>query len=373
MTILDRYVLTKFLIPFLYCFVGFLAIWFIFDLADNLQDFMEGKAGMDVILAYYRSQIPEIIVMSIPVGMLLALLYSLTAMSRSNELISMLGAGRSVMRILLPLFAVSFLLTGITLFFNYADAPHAAAMRKQMLRDIKRGEKRDQSLSGHLFRNREDNRTWYMRKLWLGDGRLTQVQIIQQNEKGDITEEWLANLAEYDEQTKKWKLTAARHIADPQKVKMNISGQAPSIEIEGWSETPWRISSSVMKPDYLSVRELNDYLTYNSDFPEQRLAPYRTHLHYRFALPLACVLVVMLAAPMGIVYSRRGILAGVALAVALFFSLVFISSLFIALGKGDRISPVFAAWSPIVFFFFVGVYLLWMRSTNRDLPKIPGF
>ncbi|MFV0338009.1 MAG: LptF/LptG family permease, partial [Chthoniobacterales bacterium] len=330
-------------------------------------------AGFEALLAVYRSQIPAIIVMSIPIAMLLALLYSLTAMSRSNELISMLGAGLSVMRILLPLFVVSFLLTGVSLFFNYSDAPHAAAMRKQMLRDIKRGEKRDQSLSGHLFRNREDNRTWYMRKLWLGDGRLTQVQIIQQDEKGDITEEWFANLAEYDEATKKWKLTAARHIEDPGKIEMNISGQAPEIEIEGWSETPWRISSSVMNPDYLSVRELREYLTYNSDFPEQRLAPYRTHLNYRFALPLACVLVVMLAAPMGIVYSRRGILSGVALAVGLFFSMVFISSLFVALGKGARIPPEIAAWSPIVFFFFVGVFLLWMRSTNRDLPKIPGF
>ena len=90
-----------------------------------------------------------------------------------------------------------------------------------------------------------------------------------------------------------------------------------------------------MNPDYLSVPELEDYLEFNKDFPEVRLAPYRTQLHYRWALPWVCLLVVFIAAPLGIVYSRRGILGGVATAIGLFFSLVFFSSLFVALGQGQ--------------------------------------
>ncbi|HRJ73972.1 MAG TPA: LptF/LptG family permease, partial [Terrimicrobiaceae bacterium] len=110
MRILDRYVLQKFLLPFIYCFFGFIAIWFIFDLSDNLQDFLQGKADLGVLLTYYKSQIPQIVVISLPIGTLLALLYSLTAMSRSNEIISMLGAGVSVTRILVPLFFVGLVL-----------------------------------------------------------------------------------------------------------------------------------------------------------------------------------------------------------------------------------------------------------------------
>ena len=146
------------------------------------------------------------------------------------------------------------------------------------------------------------------------------------------------------------------------------------IEISGWRETPWRIASSVMNPDYLSVPELQDYLSFNRDFPEVRLAPYRTQLQYRWALPWVCLLVVFIAAPLGIVYSRRGILGSVATAIALFFSLVFFSSLFVALGKGNRISPVLATWGPLAAYFLIGLGLFWFRSTNRDLPKIklPG-
>ncbi len=139
-------------------------------------------------------------------------------------------------------------------------------------------------------------------------------------------------------------------------------------QITGWSETPERIASSRMVPEYLSVPELRDYLDYNADFPRDQLAPFATHLQYRFALPWVCILVVFLAAPMGIVYSRRGILGGVAIAIALFFLLVISSSLAIALGKGDRITPLEAAWAPLGVFLLIGFILLWFRSTARDIP-----
>lgn len=368
MTILDRYVLKKFLVPFLYCFLGFIAIWLVFDLSDNGPDFINGKAPLSVILEFYLSQIPEIVVISLPVGMLLALLYSLTQMSRSNEIISMLGAGRSVVRVLLPLFGVGLVLVGVTAFFNYEGAPHAAKTKKEMLREINSGKKREPTLSGHLFRNREDLRTWYMRKLRPSENAIDDVQILKQDKQGVIEKIWYARDAYYNDATKTWTLESAR--------VMNVAPNGEIIDIvnhseltlQGWSETPWRIASSTMNPDYLSVPELKEYLKRNSDFPKHRLAPFRTHLEYRWALPWVCLLVVFLAAPMGIVYSRRGILGGVAVAITLFFLLVFTSSLFIALGNGGRLSPVFAAWAPLVFFMGIGFVLLWFRSSNRDIP-----
>ena len=370
MRILDRYVLQKFLLPFVYCFLGFIAIWFIFDLSDNLPDFLQGKAGFDVLLEYYRSQISEIIVISLPIGALLALLYSLTAMSRSNEIISMLGAGVSVTRVLVPLIAVGLVLTAITGYFNYENAPHAAMIKKRMLRDIKRGKKTEVGLSGHLYRNREDLRTWFSRKVYVDGQRLSDVQIVQQDADGNIIKQWYARDAYHNDVTKSWNLQRARYVEIDLEGKISKSEMHDEMEIPGWRETPWRIASSVMNPDYLSVPELNDYLAFNKDFPEVRLAPYRTQLQYRWALPWVCLLVVFIAAPLGIVYSRRGILGGVAAAIGLFFSLVFFSSLFVALGKGNRISPWLATWGPMAVYLLIGLGLLWFRSTNRDFPRI---
>lgn len=371
MRLFDRYVLQKFLLPFVYSFVGFVAIWFIFDLSDNLQDFLTGKADFPTLLEYYQSQIPAILIISMPVSCLLALLYSLTAMSRSNEIISMLGAGVSVIRILMPLFGVGLVLVWATAYFNYESAPKADMIKKQMLRDIKRGKKstKEAGLVAHLYPNREDNRLWYMRRIVPSENNLMDVTILQKDNEGNVVKEWLARNVQYDAPTKTWTLNKAKYVEmDPSGNIIKTELQA-HMSIPGWTETPWRIASSVMNPDWLSVPELHDYLKFNADFPESRLAAYQTQLHYRRALPWVCMLVVFLAAPMGIVYSRRGILGGVATAIGLFFSFVFVSSLFIALGKGNRIPPGIAAWGPLVFYMLIGCCLLWYRSENRDLPK----
>lgn len=375
MTILDRYVLTKFLVPFLYCLFGFIAIWLVFDLMDNIGDFIEGRASAKFIITFYLAQLPQVMTLILPMCMLLSLLYSLTQMSRANEVISMLTAGRSVVRVLVPLFVVGLALVGLITLLNYEGAPHAEKTKKSMLKELNSGKRlEDRAIVGHLFRNRADLRTWYMRRIYPNLQSVNDLQIIQQDKDGVITRQWYARSANYDLEQKLWNFT------DMKIVDFNPAGDVVDMEfhktyqIKDWSETPWRIASSVMNPDYLSVPELHDYLANNADFPPARLAPFRTQLQNRWALPWIALIVVFIAAPLGIVYSRRGILGGVALAIALFFLQFAMSSFFVALGKGAKLTPTVAAWSPYVLFFFVGCLLLWLRSTNRDIriPKLFG-
>src|SRR5207245_5782601 len=83
----------------------------------------------------------------------------------------------------------------------------------------------------------------------------------------------------------------------------------PSLKIDHWSETPFRLGSANVRAEYLSFPELREYLRFNSDFPRTLLAPFRTHLQYRVALPWTCLVVFCIAAPLGIGYLRREVLA----------------------------------------------------------------
>jgi lipopolysaccharide export LptBFGC system permease protein LptF len=128
-----------------------------------------------------------------------------------------------------------------------------------------------------------------------------------------------------------------------------------------------------MRAEFLSVPELRDYLHFNSDFPRNLLAPFVTHLHYRVALPWTCLIVVFIAAPLAIGFTRGGVLSNVAAAIGLVFANNFLMHFFLALGEGNRIPPVIAAWTPNVLFAIVGGLLLWVRSTNRDLKSLNPF
>jgi lipopolysaccharide export system permease protein len=374
MKLLDRYVIRNFVEPFLICFCGFIAIWLIIDLNDNHQDFLEAHATLRQVSGFYLTQLPSTVLLALPIGLLLALLSSLSSMSRRNEIISMLTAGRSVLRVLAPLLMIGVMAASVLLWLNWELAPHAEGIRKVAIKQIRRGKKAGEiePVNGHLFRDRLNDRTWYIRRFRPGQSQFEDVHIIQQNEDGKITRKWYAQRASYDAATKTWTLDNGRIVEFDE--AGDISSTDPflkgSRKIEGWRETPWRVSSSQLDPQNLSIPELRDYMLYNLDFPETQLAPYRTNLSDRWALPISCLIVVLVAAPLGIVYNRRGVLAGVATGIFIFFAMMLTRYLFLALAKGDRINPTLGPWIPDVVFGLIGFILLWFRSTNRDLPSL---
>jgi lipopolysaccharide export LptBFGC system permease protein LptF len=381
MTIFDQYLLKKFLLPFFYCVSGFVSVWLIWDLSTNLPDFISGfnTAGfgstLGLIIRFYLLQIPSVMVLSIPVGLLLALLYTLTQMSRRNEIISMLCAGQSLYRIFLPLVLVGLAMTALLTILNFSLAPQAGAVRDDLKDEIKSGVKKQKGLNNHLFRNREDRRLWFLTWLNTETAEALRVEIIQQNEAGVVTEAWYAGHAFYKPDKATWVLQEARHVTLDEAGNLVSSESAPMLEIKGWHETPWKVASSTMNSEFLSLPDLTSYLKFNSEFPESRLAPFLTHWYYRLALPWICLVVIFIAGPMGVIIGRRGIMGGVGMAVGLFATLLFMSSLFLALGKGDRIPAWFAAWGPILIFLAIGFYLFWVKATGREYPKLrlPGF
>jgi lipopolysaccharide export LptBFGC system permease protein LptF len=137
-----------------------------------------------------------------------------------------------------------------------------------------------------------------------------------------------------------------------------------------WTETPERIASSSAEPQSLTVPELRNYLRMNSDFSDHALAPYRCYLEHRQAYGWAGLVAILLGGPLGIGFSRRGIIGGIAAAIFIFVSLFFLNDFFLALGKGGHVDPRVAAWTPTVVLGLLGLVILYFRSSNRELPRL---
>jgi lipopolysaccharide export system permease protein len=366
MRLLDRYVVRNFLQAYIYCIAGFISIWLIFDVSDNISTFIDQHVGLPLTVRYYATQVPQILIILLPVSLLLALLFSLGRMSRANEIVSMLTAGVSVPRVLLPLIVIGLITVAATTALNYSLAPHAELARKMFLSSARA--RQGSMVEGQIFRNRTDARTWFIQNFRPGHNVFNNVQILQQDARDNIVTNYLAARATYQAETKIWEFENVKVVHyDP---AGNILDEQvyPSLKIDNWSETPFRLGSANVRAEFLSIPELRRYLQFNSDFPATLLAPFRTHFQYRLALPWTCLVVVCIAAPLGIGYSRRGVLASVASAVVLIFSMNFMTHLFLALGEGDRISPLVAAWTPNILFAVIGLYLLYLRASNRETP-----
>src|SRR3984893_3161348 len=370
MRLLDRYVIRSFLQVYLYCIAGFFSIWLIFDISDNISTFIDEHFGFALTVKYYATQVPEVFIILLPVSLLLALLFSLGRMSRANEIVSMLTAGVSIPRVLAPLIGMGLLTVAGSLALNYSLAPHAEMAKKNFIATAR---SHQVTVQGQIFRNRTDLRTWFVQSFRPGHDVFTNVQVLQQDEHDNIVTNYLTPRATYHPETKTWELADVKVVHYDDAGNITDEKMFPSLKIDNWSETPFRLGSANVRAEYLTFPELRQYLHFNSDFPVTLLAPFRTHLQYRLALPWTCLVVVCIAAPLGIGYSRRGVLASVASAVILVFSMNFLTHLFLALGEGDRVPAWIAAWTPNIVFAAIGLYLLYLRASNREPPSFHLF
>jgi lipopolysaccharide export system permease protein len=366
--ILDRYLLKNFLVPFFYALFGSLGIWLVYDLGVEGPRFLELHLSFRVIALYYLAQVPYMLVLWMPLAVLLGLLYVLTRMSRRNEIVAMLGAGRSVPRVLFPLMLSGLLLSGVCIYLNYELAPKGYYVMNNMMDEVSKGHSKITYLDGHVFVNRRAHRIWFIQLLNTRTNEVKGLEITQQDK--DEVIQWVAyaKSAVHDTARQIWILYDGKISQVDADGNVTDEEFFNKKEISGWSETIWQLGSSALAGRMMTVPELQHYLRVNADFPKSTLAEYRTQLWYRFSLPMNVLLIVLVASPLCVVFSRRGALGGVAGGLFLFILLFGIGNVFTALGTGSRVSPLVAAWSPVAAFFLIGVLLVYLRSTHRSIP-----
>jgi len=365
MRLLDRYVFARVLGPVLLLVGGFSAVFILFDMTETAAKLFGEGGGIGVALRYYLTQMPYLLMLCLPASILLGTLYGVGRMSRRNETTSILTAGVGFFRMLLPVLVLGLIASLIGMGLSRDWATEFDAQKSKIL-DQMTGRARPQlAMNAHLFRNRQDLRTWFVEELPLEGNRLRGVEITQFREDGTLERKWYAGAATFVPTTRVWILENAKLLrfrADGVILEQSLH---PEIILNDWTETAWRLVSSAYKARYLGSTNLERYLSENADFPAPQLAPFRTYLAYRIAQPWACLVVALIAAPLAVMQNRRGMFANLGLALGLFFAYLFLSTIFLALGEGSRIAPWLAAWGPNLFFGGIGLLLFWMRSGNR--------
>src|SRR3989338_3256885 len=118
MRTVDRYLLRCYLMPFAYCLAAFLLVMLIYDFSINLEDFIDGKVRLDVILEYFVYSLPMKITDVIPMASLLSVLYCIGQLKKHNEILALQASGVSLARIMVPFLCFGLFLSGVVLVLN---------------------------------------------------------------------------------------------------------------------------------------------------------------------------------------------------------------------------------------------------------------
>ncbi|MFZ4820074.1 MAG: LptF/LptG family permease, partial [Limisphaerales bacterium] len=102
MRLLDRYLLRELLLPLGVCLSGFTLFWIAFDLLGDMTRFQKAELGLLGVMEFYLWGLPELLNTTLPIALLLSLLYTLTNHARHHELTAIRAAGISLWRTIVP-------------------------------------------------------------------------------------------------------------------------------------------------------------------------------------------------------------------------------------------------------------------------------
>ncbi|MFZ2021633.1 MAG: LPS export ABC transporter permease LptG [Terracidiphilus sp.] len=90
-------------------------------------------------------------------------------------------------------------------------------------------------------------------------------------------------------------------------------------------------------------------------------------MHNRIALPVSCLVLMLVGVPLGAASRRGGKSSGFVFTILLVFVYYFLSSTGIALGHQSHLPAFLAVWSANILFTAAGVFLLWQMATGGQI------
>jgi LPS export ABC transporter permease LptF/LPS export ABC transporter permease LptG len=371
--ILDRYVWKELVTPFclgLLVFTFLLLIDRIFDLTDLIIN--KGvPVHMVLMLLVYIS--PAILVLTIPIGFLLAILVAFGRLSADMEVVALKACGVSPLRLLRPVVIFGLGVAGLTAYLMIDSVPKTNYAFKSLVFDIVRTQA-TVGLKERVFNDTFGSFVIYvdeiapdqvaLRNVFVSDERKPEEQRFITAREGRLLSD------EVSRRVTLRLLDGSIHETSPKSLQKYREVRFRLYDITLVLENPLVTQGDAPKGDReMSLAELR-HASRQSKTHRGNPNPYLVEIHKKFAIPAACLVFSVLGVPMGIRAHRGGRWgAFVALLPIVLFYYVALT-LGENLGDTGRVPPWLGMWAPNIVVGAVAVYLLRANLRERPIPVV---
>jgi len=350
---LHQYLLKKFIVNLFVAVSGWIVIFVIINMIEKLSTFIDHDATLQQFFLFYLYFIPYIISLTLPIAMLLAVLFAVSNLAQHNELIAQLSSGISLYKILSPLFIAAFFISILSGFFNEYVVTSSNQRRLDLMRyDIEKNPRNHGKFRNDIYVQDTETRKMYLK--YFNGKKNEGTEISLQTFTGSVMVERI-DAKKMDWQDSSWVL----HNASLRK----FSGDHEQIrQIADTTITDSRIKPKNLvriqkKPEEMSFAELDIFINELTDIganPRKWLV----ERHLKIALPFANFIVILIGAPFASRKRRGGTGLSFGLSLLISFSFFIIIRFGQVLGHQGTLEPLLAAWLGNLVFLGLGLYTL---------------
>ncbi len=353
---LDRYIGRQLVLPFIIGVLIFVMI-LLGDEARKLGAVIMGaRTSPGLIMMYLLYRAPQALVWSLPVGTLVGVALTMTSLSRAQESVAMRAGGVAFPRICLAFILLGTVASGLAFALNEWAVPHSSNGSRRVFEAITNTQPIVRQEYNQYFRD-DTGRIFYVGQMNADTNQLTKIEIWQNDDRGRLVSITIARRATL--QGPIWTLE------DGTTVYLDQNGN-PQRQ-EHFTRRPIKLQQAIQqyyadrrRPSEMTADELAKLAATlaQTGQPAHHL---RVHWHFKYAIPMACLVFALIAAPLADRYAYLGSFAGLTVAIILVFLYNGVRSWGLALGLAGTIPPGPAAWAENIIFGAIGVYLLVTR------------
>ncbi len=375
--LIDKWLIAQLIPPLIFSISAFtvvsLSVGVMFDLIRKIVEF---GLPFGLALKILFLKLPGFLVLSFPMSVLLSTLLTYGKLSSNSELLALRSIGIKTSRFVAPALIVSIFMTGITFFFNNSLVPYSNKLAEISMRDglgkstiIERGNDVFFPGYGSLIdpkTNKPSEKNTYLTQIFFS--RVVENKIMKNVTLLDFSrignkQVLSAESASFDKENLRWIFKNGKIIyfsSDAQTSIINFKTYFYPL-----GDGPLKVSEIQKDANDMTVAEAiaakNIYENAGNVKDARKM---KVRIQEKFTLPFACLVFGLIGSSLGSkpnLRSSRG--QGFGLSVILILIYYVISFLFSSLGVKGLLSPILAAWLPVLISLGVGIYLLRKSSS----------
>lgn len=354
LSILDRYILRKYLGTFTLLLLLFIPIGITVHLAEKIDKILENEVPLIEVLKYLYDFTIYFANLLFPLFLFLSIIWFTSKLASNTEVIAFLSSGVSYYRFLRPYIIGATIVCLAALVFSMYLAPKASEGFNQFSYTyLKKGKQdRDQT---NVYTQINENDYIYVSYFNVPE-KIGSNFTLEHFEGNEMVYKISASQIKYNEKDSTYTLSNYS--------KRKIGERGDIIESKAKLDTVFSFEMEDLTPvtyiaETLNFNELNAFIKKEKARGSSHINKYEVVRYKRWSLPASAYILTIIAVAVSSVKRRGGMGVNLAIGISIGMVYIFFDKIFGTMAEQSTFSPFIATWFPNIVFGTLAIYLLW--------------
>lgn len=354
LTILDKYILKRYLLTFSVMLLLFVPIGIMANLAEQIGKMIDNEAPTNEIVVYYINFTIYIGSLLFPIFLFLSVIFFTSKLANNTEIVAILSSGVSFGRFLRPYFIGATIIAVILFFLAMFIVPDASkGFNEFKYKYLKRG-KQDR-VTSNIYNQLNENDFLYVSSFRPARQIGYNFSLEHFDDEGKLEYKISSADIRWVPSDSTYRLTSYE--------KRTMKGEIEMIEKKGRLDTIFDFKINDLTPvsyvaETKNLFELDEFIEDQKRKGASNINTYVLVKYKRWALPFTAFILTVIAVAVSSIKRRGGMGINLAFGIGVAFIYIFFDKVFGTLAEQSGFSPLLAVIIPNVVFGIIGFYLL---------------